>query len=115
LQQYRQHHLQSGSSAIFGEHLWVGFEPAGIGTLTLSGGTATVNEMFGLGWNGGTGSAEINAGTLNLLQCHPTDSIRGSSVLDISGGQFVIRARSRVTAALAPWKGFSTRAPTRPR
>ncbi|MBE0543602.1 MAG: PEP-CTERM sorting domain-containing protein [Verrucomicrobia bacterium] len=82
--------LQSGSSATFGEHLWVGFEPTGIGTLTLSGGTATVSGMFGLGWNGGTGSAEINAGTLNLLQWHPTDSIKGNSILDLSGGQVVI-------------------------
>jgi len=82
--------LQSGSSAVFGEHLWVGFNPGAVGTLTLDGGSATVNNMFGLGWNGGTGFGEINAGTLRLMNWHDTDSIKGASVLDISGGQVVI-------------------------
>lgn len=82
--------LQSGSSAIFGEHLWVGFNAGAVGTLKLDGGYATVNNMFGLGWNGGTGFAEINAGTLRLMNWSDTDSIKGASVLDISGGQVVI-------------------------
>ena len=82
--------LQNGSSAIFGQHLWVGFNAGAIGTLTLDGGEATVSDMFGLGWNGGTGYAEINAGTLRLMNWSDTDSIKGASVLNISGGQVVI-------------------------
>jgi len=82
--------IESGGSATFGEHLWVGFEPGGMGTLTLNGGTATVNNMFGLGWNGGTGLAEINAGMLRLMNWSDTDSIKGASILDITGGEVVI-------------------------
>ena len=82
--------LKGGSSATFGEHLWVGFNPGAVGTLTLDGGTATVNQMFGLGWNGGTGFAKINAGTLRLMNWDDAGSIKGASVLDISGGQVVI-------------------------
>lgn len=82
--------LQAGSTATFGEHLWVGFNPGAVGTLTLNGGTATVNNMFGLGWNGGTGFAEINAGTLRLMNWSDAGSIQGASILDITGGQVVI-------------------------
>ena len=48
--------------------------------------------MFGLGWNGGKGTAQINGGTLNLSQWiqHP-DSIKGASVLNVAGtGKVVI-------------------------
>lgn len=82
--------LQTGSSAIFGDHLWVGFLAGAVGTLTLDGGNATVNNMFGLGWSGGTGFAEINAGTLRLMNWSDTGSIQGASILDIAGGQVVI-------------------------
>ena len=75
----------NGGSASYGQHLWIGFDPGADGTLIMNGGTVSVGGMFGLGWNGGTGHANINAGTLNLNQWHPTDSIKGSSVLDVAG------------------------------
>lgn len=82
--------IQSGGSASFGEHLWIGLEATGDGTLTLNGGIATVKGMFGLGWGGGKGTALIQSGTLNLLQWHLTDSIKGASKMDITGGKVVI-------------------------
>ncbi|HTI72847.1 MAG TPA: hypothetical protein VMF06_22935 [Candidatus Limnocylindria bacterium] len=82
--------VQAGASAIFNDHLWVGFEATGDGTFVVNGGTAFVHGMFGLGWNGGKGTAKIQGGTLNLSQWHPTDSIKGSSSLDITAGKVVI-------------------------
>jgi hypothetical protein len=49
--------------------------------------------MFGLGWNGGKGTAHINGGTLNLSQWSASSpgSIAGTSVLDVAGtGKVVI-------------------------
>lgn len=83
--------VEAGGSASFGNHLWVGFSPGGDGTLIMNGGTVSVTAMFGLGWNGGKGTAQINGGTLNLSQWHPTDSIKGDSVLNVAGtGKVVI-------------------------
>ena len=77
--------VATGGSASFGNHLWIGYEPAAEGTLIMNGGTVSVGGMFGLGWNGGKGTAQINGGTLNLAQWHPTNSIRGASSLDLTG------------------------------
>jgi len=82
--------VENGGSASFGNHLWVGFEPTADGTLIMNGGTVSVGQMFGLGWNGGKGTAQINGGTLNLSQLHPTDSIKGDSVLNITGSAKVV-------------------------
>jgi len=83
--------VENGGSASYGQHLWIGFNPGADGTLTMNGGTVTVNGMFGLGWSGGTGHANINGGTLNLNQLSATDSIKGASVLNIAGtGKVVI-------------------------
>ncbi len=82
--------VRSGGAAIFNDHLWVGFLPGADGTLTLNGGTVNVSGMFGLGWNGGKGSAFIYNGTLNLAQWHPTDSIKSNSIMDITAGKVVI-------------------------
>ena len=83
--------VENGGSASFGQHLWIGFDPTADGTLIMNGGTVSVTGMFGLGWNGGTGQANINGGTLNLNQLSPTDSIKGTSVLDVAGtGKVVI-------------------------
>jgi hypothetical protein len=49
--------------------------------------------MFGLGWNGGKGTANINGGTLNLAQWSSSNpgSIAGASVLNVAGtGKVVI-------------------------
>jgi hypothetical protein len=85
--------VENGGSASFGNHLWVGFSAGGDGTFIMNGGTASVTGMFGLGWNGGTGTAQIKGGTLNLSQWSASGpgSIAGTSVLDVAGtGKVVI-------------------------
>jgi hypothetical protein len=83
--------VENGGSASFGTHLWIGLNPGSDGTLIMNGGTVSVAGMFGLGWQGGTGTARINGGTLNLAQWDFFNSIQGASVLDVSGtGQVVI-------------------------
>jgi len=82
--------VESGTSATFGHHLWIGFEPGSDGVLIMNGGSVSVAQMTGLGWNGGKGTAHINGGTLNLAQLNPTQSIRGNSVLDIGAGTVII-------------------------
>jgi len=90
--------VESGASASFGYHLWVGFDPSADGTLIINGGTVSVGQMFGLGWNGGKGTAQVNSGTLNLTQLHPTDSIKGASVLNITGTGTVTINGNQLTA-----------------
>src|SRR5882757_326432 len=82
--------VESGGSASFGNHLWIGFDPGSDGTLTMNGGTVSVAGMFGLGWNGGKGTARINGGTLNLAQWDFSNSIQGDSVLDVTGTGTVV-------------------------
>jgi hypothetical protein len=83
--------VENGGSASFGNHLWIGFDPTADGTLIMNGGTVSVGQMFGLGWNGGKGTAQINGGSLNLSQLSATDSIKGTSVLNVAGtGKVVI-------------------------
>ena len=84
--------VASGGSASFGNHLWIGFDPGSDGTLILNGGTVSVAGMFGLGWNGGKGTVQVNGGTLNLSQWSSSSpgSIVGASVLDIGAGTVVI-------------------------
>jgi hypothetical protein len=84
--------IESGGSATFGNHLWVGFAPGSDGTLIINGGTVSVAGMFGLGWNGGKGTVHVNGGTLNLSQWSPGSpgSIAGASILDLGAGTVVI-------------------------
>lgn len=82
--------VENGASVSFGYHLWVGLDPGSDGTFIMNGGTVSVAGMFGLGWQGGTGTAHINGGTLSLSQWHPTDSIKGTSVLDLTGTGTVV-------------------------
>jgi hypothetical protein len=85
--------VANGGSASYGQHLWIGFDAGADGTLIMNGGTVSVTGMFGLGWNGGTGHANINGGTLNLNQWSASSpgSIAGTSVLDVAGtGKVVI-------------------------
>lgn len=91
--------VENGASATFGNHLWIGFDPGSDGTLILNGGTVTVAGMFGLGWNGGKGTVQINGGILSLSQWSASSpgSIAGASVLDIRAGTVVI-AGNRVSS-----------------
>jgi len=89
--------VENGGSASYGNHLWIGFDPGAEGTLIMNGGTVTVGQMIGLGWNGGKGTAQINGGTLNLSQLSPTDSIKGESVLNITGSAKVVITGNQVT------------------
>lgn len=84
--------VESGGSASFGNHLWIGFDPGSDGTLTMNGGTVSVTGMVGLGWNGGKGTVHVNGGTLSLSQWSASSpgSIVGASVLDIGAGTVVI-------------------------
>jgi hypothetical protein len=82
--------VESGSVS-FGFQLWVGLNPGSDGSMIMNGGTVSVADTFGLGWQGGKGTVRINAGTLNLSQLEPVASIQGDSVLDVSGtGKVVI-------------------------
>ncbi len=83
--------VENGGSAGFALHLWVGFNPGADGTLIIDAGTVWVGGMIGLGWNGGKGSIIItNGGRLILRQWHPTASIQGESVLEITGTGTVV-------------------------
>jgi len=90
--------VENGGSASFGQHLWIGFNPTADGTLIMNGGTVSVGAMFGLGWSGGTGHANINGGTLNLSQLSATDSIKGASVLNVAGTGKVVLNGNQFTA-----------------
>ncbi|MGC3958872.1 MAG: hypothetical protein QM813_13320 [Verrucomicrobiota bacterium] len=90
--------VENGGSASYAQHLWIGFDTGHDGTLTMNGGTVTVGQMFGLGWNGGTGHANINGGTLNLSQLSATDSIKGASVLNVAGTGKVVLNGNQFTA-----------------
>lgn len=83
--------IENGGSVSLGEHLWIGLDPGSDGTLIMNGGTMSVNGMFSCGWLGGKGTTLINGGTLNLNQWHPTDSVKGDSLLNVAGtGKVVI-------------------------
>jgi hypothetical protein len=65
----------------------------------MNGGTVTVTNMFGLGWNGGKGTARINGGTLRLLAWDGANSIKGASVLDIGAGTVVINGNQATSVS----------------
>jgi hypothetical protein len=82
--------VENGGAVSLGEHLWIGLDSGSDGTLIMNGGTMSVNGMFSCGWLGGKGTALINGGTLNLNQWHPTDSVKGDSVLNVAGNGKVV-------------------------
>jgi hypothetical protein len=82
--------VESGGTVSFGYQLWIGYAAGSDGTLLLNGGTVTVTNMVGLGWNGGKGTVRVNAGTLRLFAWDGANSIKGASVLDIGAGAVVI-------------------------
>jgi hypothetical protein len=80
----------AGGSVTFGHHLWVGFTSPADGSLILAGGTVSVSQMFGLGWDGGSGKAFVRSGSLILSQFSGAQSISANSVLDVEAGSVVI-------------------------
>jgi hypothetical protein len=92
--------VENGASVSFGNHLWVGLDPGSDGTFIMNGGTASVAAMFGLGWQGGKGTAQINGGTLNLSQWSSSNpgSISGASVLNLTGAGTVLITGNQVAS-----------------
>jgi hypothetical protein len=82
--------LQNGGSLMSSNHFWVGLNRGAISSFAMNGGAATVLGMFGVGWSGGVGIAQINGGTLTLAQWNDTSSISPLSQLDIRSGTVVI-------------------------
>jgi hypothetical protein len=88
--------VETGGMVSFGQHMWVGFEPNGLGIVELNGGTINVGAQTGLGWtdpnktNTGVGRVYVNSGTLNLSQLHPTQSIGPESFIQIGDGTVMI-------------------------
>ena len=82
--------VDSGGTVTFGQHMWVGLLDGSDGVVVLNGGVINVTEMIGLGWNTGKGTIYLKSGELNLANIHPTDSIKDSSLIDISGGTITI-------------------------
>lgn len=82
--------VENGGAVAFGYQLWIGFATNSDGTLLINGGTVTVTNMIGLGWNGGKGTARVNGGTLRLFAWDAANSIKGASLLDIGAGTVVI-------------------------
>ncbi|MHC4424763.1 MAG: hypothetical protein ACYSYV_01555 [Planctomycetota bacterium] len=78
--------VETGGSVTFGQHMWVGLQEGGPGTLDIIGGSIRVSEMVGLGWDTGTGFVNVIAGLLDLANIHPTNSIKEGSVMDIGNG-----------------------------
>ena len=82
--------LQNGGSLISSNHFWVGLNYNAIGNFVMNGGSATVLGMFGVGWTGGRGIAQVNGGTLTLAQWNPTRSLSQFAQLDIRAGTVLI-------------------------
>lgn len=91
--------VESGGTVGFGFQLWIGFNPGSDGTLLLNGGTVSVTNMFGLGWNGGKGTARVNAGLLRLFAWDAANSIKGASVLDIGAGTVAINGNQLLSVS----------------
>jgi hypothetical protein len=89
--------VEDGGSVSFGYHMWVGHQPGAIGMLIMNGGTVSVGQQFGLGFSGGTGTALIKGGTLDLFQIAYPGSISATSVLDVSGTGEVRITGNRLT------------------
>lgn len=83
--------VEAGGTVTFNQ-AWIGFTAGGSGTLDISG-TVNVLNMVGLGWSGGDGYVNVlDGGLLALSNIHAGgDSIKQSSVLDLSGtGQITL-------------------------
>ncbi|MCE5187181.1 MAG: PEP-CTERM sorting domain-containing protein [Planctomycetaceae bacterium] len=77
--------IGAGATNPGGGHLFVGF--GGIGHLEVNAGTLTVLNMFGLGWNGGSATVQLNGGSLETEGWNFGNA--SSYTFDITGGAWV--------------------------
>ncbi len=85
--------VETGGSARFGGHLWVGQQANGIGMLDINGGYVEVKGGFGCNFynNAGTyGFVNVNVGELNLDRFNDVSAIHPDSNVDIKFGRIVI-------------------------
>lgn len=82
--------VEDGASLFTDSHLWLGFTNTGVGRLIIDGGTVEVSEQLGLGWDGGTGIVELLSGELILDRLDSTQSISGTSRINIEGGRVIL-------------------------
>ena len=83
--------VENGGTATFGYQLKLGLNPGAVGTLLMNGGTVFVTDMLYLGYQGGTGMAQIHGGTLYLSKwTDDLSEITGTSVLDVAGTGVVV-------------------------
>ena len=82
--------VETGGTVTFGGNMWVGNISPSVGTLDINGGTVNVTGQIGLGWTSGTGYVNVNAGVLNLAYWDAANSIKGTSILNISNGSVTI-------------------------
>jgi len=84
--------VESGASAVFSGDMFIGLNGGAVGQFTMNGGTVDVDGTFGLGWLGGTGTANIHGGllTLGATSLVWPSSISGASVLDVAGSGKVL-------------------------
>lgn len=83
--------VETGGSLTFGQHMWVGFLAGAEGTVNVKGGTVSVLQMTGLGWEGGIGKVYVSDGLLDLANINAVDmkSIGEGSLIDVSGGGLI--------------------------
>lgn len=77
--------VEAGGVYSFDNHAWIGQVSGGDGTLDLYG-TFNIGGQFGLGFEGGKGTATVyQGGKLNLSTINGSQSINGNSSLDLWG------------------------------
>jgi hypothetical protein len=93
--------VESGGSASFGNHLWIGFDATGAdGTLTHEWRNGVGAGMFGLGWNGGQGICECHQwGHLESGPVEPRNPSRGLGAGCCGTGKVVINGDPRPQSA----------------
>lgn len=95
--------VEAGGVFNTADHLMVAYGSDSVATLTINGGTVNVGNVLGVGFSGGTGYVEVNAGALNVVNWNTTDSVKGDSNLNITGGTVRITGdrRNSVSAMVA--------------
>jgi hypothetical protein len=102
-------YIGPGCSLSTGDHLWIGNgnNANDVGTVTIDGGTLTVQGQFGLGWNGFPGTTNYatvkNGGHLALNQwATPTLGQNGSvGILNIADNSSSVTINGNVTGYFA--------------